>query len=195
MSNYSRDQVKQMISSVMEKSASPQVETLQNVYEELSSLSTIIDDMHADIIATGSQEIMDKHVPNATNELGAVVGSTEEASASIMDACEMIQNISEELEGDPKTEILNQTTKIFEACSFQDITGQRITKVISTLHQIETAVDRLLGLFGPFEDEKIQNNGSDSAMANSDEGLMNGPQLPGQAISQDDIDKLLAEFD
>lgn len=193
MSNYSRDQVMSVIQSVMDKATPAQSQELQSVYDELSSLAKIIDDMHADILATRSHDVGGKHVPTATDELDAVVGATEKASASIMDACESIQTIAQNVEDETQNQIVNETMKIFEACSFQDITGQRITKVIKTLHEIEGKVDNLLHLFGAREATTSVPEEQDNR--SEDEKLLNGPQLDGQGVSQDDIDKLLAEFD
>jgi len=80
--------------------------------------------------------------------------------------------------------------KIYEACSFQDITGQRVSKVIQTFNVIESKIDKLVSVLGvkesgeEEEDERV-----------GDERLLNGPQMADEAISQEDIDKLLAEFD
>ena len=40
------------------------------------------------------------------------------------------------------------TTRIYEACGFQDITGQRITKVVATLKAIERKVAQIVATFG-----------------------------------------------
>ena len=82
-------------------------------------------------------------------------------------------------------------TKIYEACSFQDITGQRITKVVTTLKAIEGKVAQIITTFG------VQVGTADARegppVANGAE-LLNGPQLPSNAMDQSDIDKLLASF-
>ena len=149
--------------------------------------------MHADIIASQGHDVSDKHIPSATDELDAVVGATEDASAQIMDATEAIQGCAGKVaDENVKNEILAHSTKIFEACSFQDITGQRISKVIKTLHDIEMAVDKLLNLFDPVaQSERLVAEDN----RNEDDKLKNGPQLAGEGVTQDDIDKLLAEFD
>ncbi|MCC7259436.1 MAG: protein phosphatase CheZ, partial [Alphaproteobacteria bacterium] len=80
-------------------------------------------------------------------------------------------------------------TKIYEACTFQDLTGQRVNKVIKILKEVDARIARMLQLFGgdaavtalPRRDERT-----------GDERLLNGPQLPDQAPSQDDIDALFA---
>ena len=85
---------------------------------------------------------------------------------------------------------------IYQACSFQDITGQRINKVVKTLKQIESKVDQLLSAFG---DEVAQQRtkatneaaaAQESAKAAREEHLLNAPQLPTEAVSQADIDAL-----
>jgi len=86
--------------------------------------------------------------------------------------------------------------QIFEACSFQDITGQRIKKVISTLAVIEEKIDRIMDTLGDKVGVKVSEEKLEKVISvEDDKSLLNGPQLAGKAISQDDIDKLLAEFD
>jgi chemotaxis protein CheZ len=192
MANYSKDQVMKVITSVIDKSTPPQSETLRNIHNELESLAKIIDDMHADIVASQGHDVSLKHIPTATDELDAIVVATETASASIMDACEAIHTKVETATPDVKDAVIGETMKIFEACSFQDITGQRISKIVSTLRNIEGSVDSLLSLFGPIDSSRLP---VAEDTRSEDEKLKNGPQLDGQGVSQDDIDKLLAEFD
>ena len=52
------------------------------------------------------------------------------------------------LTGEPATKLQDATTRIYEACSFQDITGQRITKVVTTLKTIEAKVAQIVATFG-----------------------------------------------
>jgi chemotaxis protein CheZ len=83
--------------------------------------------------------------------------------------------------------------KIFEACNFQDLTGQRITKVVATLKFIETHIVRMMEIWGgldafkDIEAEKIAERTGDAA-------LLNGPKVDGEVghASQDDIDSLFA---
>ena len=82
------------------------------------------------------------------------------------------------------------TTRIYEACSFQDITGQRITKVVNTLKTIEAKVGQIVFMFGDAGGE-----GAAAAGRSDEAALLNGPQLPAAAMDQSDIDKLLASFE
>jgi chemotaxis protein CheZ len=87
---------------------------------------------------------------------------------------------------------MNEVTKILEACSFQDITGQRITKVVKSLKTIDEKVSRLLEIL----EDKIPGLPVSEEQDNrsADAKLMNGPAAPDKAVSQADIDKLLADL-
>jgi chemotaxis protein CheZ len=125
------------------------------------------------------------HIPAATDELDAVVAHTASATDVILEVCETLEAAGES--GLPVDSALLQreTAKIYEACSFQDITGQRITKVVATLKAIEQKVGEILHVFG---------QGSEIDAQPMEMSLTNGPQLPGRAMEQSDIDALLADF-
>ena len=96
--------------------------------------------------------------------------------------------------------IIDNGNTVFEACSFQDITGQRITKVINTLKEIEGRVEKLIEAFGIEiavfkEAEKQKNTEEEPEKEISDEDLLGGPQHAHEAKSQEEIDALLASFD
>ncbi len=127
---------------------------------------------------------------DANLELDAVVKATEEAAHRIMDAAEAIQAVCGTLgESQEATEINEQVTNLFIACDFQDITGQRISKVVKTLKEIEGCVQELLDAISG----KVSINATPAVKEKTrpDEDLMNGPQL--NAPNQDDIDKLFAQ--
>src|SRR3546814_114085 len=111
------------------------------IYEELESLARYIQSARVEIAALRPDEIRQDHIPAATDELDAVVGATEEATGRILDAAEQIQTIAEGLDQAVQNQLVDLVTGIFEACNFQDITGQRISKVVRTLKHIETKID------------------------------------------------------
>ena len=84
--------------------------------------------------------------------------------------------------------MMDAVVSIFEACNFQDITGQRITKVVRTLKHIEGKIEVLIQALG----EEVQKSHRSAAAAdpNNEDSLLNGPQLQGKAISQAEIDAL-----
>ncbi|NBX02816.1 MAG: chemotaxis protein CheZ, partial [Alphaproteobacteria bacterium] len=92
--------------------------------------------------------------------------------------------------GEKEQQIMDATTRIYEACNFQDISGQRLTKVIKLLNSIEERVDKLNDLFGTPEEAKAAANDAGKKDEPSPQDLLNGPQLSGQGTSQADIDAL-----
>lgn len=189
-----KEKVAKLISSVLEKVSKAEEVSRDAIYHELIDLQHIIEELRRDVGSVGGSAINGKDIPDATDELEAVVEATAAASGTIMDACDVMSEIAGNVGGDHGDAITEQVTKIFEACTFQDITGQRISKVVKTLKNIEGKVEHLVGLLG----EKLPAmNVVDhkEPEVTGDEALLNGPQLPGNAISQDDIDRLLAEFD
>ncbi|WP_439814052.1 protein phosphatase CheZ [Zavarzinia sp. CC-PAN008] len=139
----------------------------------------------------------DDRMSAASNELDAIVLATETATHDILDASEKMGGLISDLqilladdaEARPKAEALeNHLVTILEACNFQDITGQRITKVVRTLRFVEERVMSMIGIWGvdAFVDLPMGNE----VVAQGDEALLNGPQLANQGLSQDDIDAL-----
>ncbi len=190
---YDRDKVIKIINSVINKVEQAEELSRESLFKELNDLRYIIEAARNDIRGLQPADI-NQHIPSAHDELDAVVEATATATGQIMDACENIMGFAETAPAEAKDKIINEVTNIFEACSFQDITGQRITKVISTLKQIESKVNSLLNVLG----EKIPGLNTQATPEEDtrvgDARLLNGPQMADKAISQDDIDKLLADF-
>ena len=143
-----------------------------------------------EIAALKVDDITASYIPCATDELDAIVSHTAAATESILEACETLDALGATLEGAAAQSLQDATVKIYESCSFQDITGQRITKVVSTLKTIEATIARIVAKFGRDSIERRE-----TVVVPEAESLLNGPQLPASAMDQSDIDKLLASFD
>lgn len=192
-----RKQIEEIVQSVVVSLRGDLTAADLSLYQELEGLARFIQSAKAEIAALRPDEIQNEHLPSAADELDAIVGNTEEATGIILDSVEKIEAIAQKIEGENGTQIVDVVTKIYEACNFQDITGQRITKVVKTLKQIENKVAALIGAFG---DELAREKARAAAAAPqaapapgqkpSDEDLLNGPQLPTNANSQADIDSL-----
>lgn len=95
---------------------------------------------------------------NSGLELEAVVQATESAANRIMEAAEAISDRLREGKNDPAVmEAVNEEVNaIFEACSFQDVTGQRIRRAIQHLRQVETMLSDIIpGEAPPLEMEMV----------------------------------------
>lgn len=187
-----RDKVVKIINSVLEKVEAAGDVSREHIYKELKDLHNLIEETRREISASRVSDISGTHIPVATDELDAVVAATEVATGTIMDSCDAITAYSEQLDAAHKDYLIGEVTKVLEACSFQDITGQRITKVIKSIKQIEEKINNLMSVL----EEKIPGLPSTvlEDTRTGDAKLLNGPQLPDKAISQDDIDKLLADL-
>lgn len=162
------------------------------LYHELESLAQYISSARAEIAALKPRAIRDDYIPAATDELDAIVAATEKATNDILDAAETIEQITGSLPPEAAQVVTDATTRIYEACNFQDITGQRITKVVKALQHIENEVAGVLTIFGHEGGARAT---APKAAPTGEEGLLNGPQLPGAASRQEDVDALLASFD
>jgi len=140
-------------------------------------------------------EIRSRHLPSASDELDAVVGATEQATNSILEAVGVIETLVGEMTPEVGKQITEAVTRVYEACNFQDITGQRITKIVKALQHIEAKVDALLAAFGEEIEAYKQANPVPAEERASDGALLNGPQLPDEAAKQAEIDALLASLD
>jgi chemotaxis protein CheZ len=162
------------------------------LYHELESLADYIHSARAELAELRPNEIKTDFIPTATDELDAIVGATEVATNAILDAAERLEGLAPLLDEDVANRLGEITTTIYESCNFQDLTGQRITKVVKMLKAIEQKVDTLVNAFGA---EVKDTAPAPKKEVLTDEDLLNGPQLPTTAADQDEIDRLLASFD
>jgi chemotaxis protein CheZ len=164
---------------------------------ELEALGRTVKRAKAEIAALRVDDINDSHIPAATDELDAVVDHTANATNEILDVCETLEKLQARLSGEDGETLGACVTRIYEACSFQDITGQRISKVVTALKAIETRVSAVTSSFVPDGAAAPAPPPVSAEEADRTEGrrLANGPQLPGGGVSQSEIDALLASFD
>ena len=165
----------------------------RRVYGELEALAGLIRRTREEIREIRPEEIRAEHIPGANVELDAIVRHLEEATGNILDAAETIETVAAVAAPELGAPLLDAVTSIYEACNFQDISGQRITKVVATLQTIETRLVLLveaLGCIGRNPRESSPNRASPC-----ETHLLAGPQLPDNANSQAEIDALLASLD
>jgi chemotaxis protein CheZ len=114
-----------------------------SLLQEIEELGRTISVAKSEIAALRVDDINDHDIPFATDELDAIVGHTAQATNAILESCELVDEVSSSISGEPATKLQAAVTSIYEACSFQDITGQRITKVVTTLKAIEAKVSHI----------------------------------------------------
>jgi chemotaxis protein CheZ len=162
------------------------------VYGELEALARYISRAKEEIRTIRPDDISEEHIPTANVELDAIVTHLEEATGTILDSTEQVEAVAAAVGGDVGDQLQDAVTRIYEACNFQDISGQRITKVIKTLQTIETRIGLLVEVLGGNGVERTVSKAKPTPVG--DDHLLNGPQLPDNANSQAEIDALLASF-
>lgn len=167
---------------------------LDAIYEAIAQTKKEIATLHQ---KTGSEG---EDMTRVTNELDAVVIGTEGATENILTAAEFIDETANTLsaslkgqEAELASDIQDRVVEIFEACNFQDLTGQRITKVVGTLRFVEDRIIQMMDIWGgieSFKDIEVER----PTGPEGDAALLNGPALDSDAdvATQDDIDALFA---
>jgi chemotaxis protein CheZ len=166
---------------------------------ELEGLGRTVARAKQEIARLKVDDITDSHIPTATDELDAIVDHTAHATNEILDCCEVLEKVAGEVGGTQADALQGAITRIYEACSFQDITGQRISKVVTALKAIESRIAAVAGRYMDGHAATASAPASAPAPAQAPEQtegrrLAEGPQLPGAGVSQAEIDRLLAEF-
>lgn len=127
--------------------------------------------------------------PRLQQELGAAIGGMDEATQKILQATEVIDESARALQASLQNdynrglaqEVLEQAVRIYEACNFQDVAGQRIGKAIAALKHVEQQLDRLSDIWGKVEHAPAAK-------------LINGPKLASDTghADQHEIDRMFA---
>jgi chemotaxis protein CheZ len=176
-----------------------QITQCEKLKVELDLIHDAINRTKREIAVLHGKSFNGDEMSKVTGELGAVVGGTEEATQQILEAAEAIDQAASALTkvNSPdqqkllSEEIQERVVSIFEACNFQDLTGQRIGKVMATMKFIENHITVMMDIWGgvdairahapPIIDDRV-----------GDAKLLNGPKAAGEVghASQNDIDAL-----
>lgn len=163
---------------------------------ELQSLSDVIHETRREIASLSSSR-SGQRLDSVTDQLDAVVSDTEAATNTILEAVEIIESKTENLElhtsAPEETECIEainrSVMRIYEACNFQDVTGQRISKVVATLGFVDERISRMIDILGG-EDEFKDLEVVEFVPQYDEDVELGGPRPEGHEISQDEIDSL-----
>jgi chemotaxis protein CheZ len=172
---------------------------LRQLKDETDSIHRAIARTKREIATLHQSSLNGSEYARVFRELDAVVGDAERAIGQVLAAAEDIDEIANTLSAILKREqdkalaqdIREQVIRIFEACNFHDLAGQRIGKVVETLRFVEERIARMMAIWGgidAFKDYGAASNPERDAATVP----IHGPRLegdPGHA-SQDDIDAL-----
>lgn len=177
-------------------------EGINEIYQTLTQLRDAIGSVGLD--ADSANMVFQE----ASDQLDAILRATEQATEQIMDITEGFQGrlsemaqVVDGMEESPAKERLrqlisassNDCLSIITACSFQDITGQRVKKVIDALREIEEKLLEILVSAGV--KMKARKEGRDELEIEEEAkkavDLLKGPQ---EGVDQSSVDDLLAEL-
>src|ERR1700732_3667143 len=153
--------------------------TLEMVDANETHLSDQLQQMHGEISRV--MALPSGATRNSGLELEGVIETTDAAANRIMGAAEAIR--AAVAAGGQKAVLLDQVNEIFEACSFQDLTGQRIRRALEHLQRVEGTISEMVERSGAHPVERAR---PDTIKATA-EITGCGPDL-----SQVEIDKLFA---
>ncbi|PCI42504.1 MAG: hypothetical protein COB46_00530 [Rhodospirillaceae bacterium] len=168
----------------------------EQLRHELSGLLTYITRVRQEIASISRPADEEHHFNSMADQLDAVIKATDDASNTIMNCAEKndeaVRALKKSIKDPAQLALLDQVTNnsmdIIQACSFQDLTSQRVTKVARSITYVEDRVAALAEVWGKEELDKVEVEGTHKS---EDEKLLNGPALdPSQSIDQDAIDAL-----
>lgn len=156
---------------------------------DLMDMAATIAQTKLDIAAIAPRPGQDGHISMVANELDSIVTATEMATYEILQGAEGVQEVAwsmrqSGIDAYLSKELEARATEIFSACEFQDLTGQRIVKVVQVLNYIEERLNSMIGIWG---DETLI---AQAAMS-PELSITDSPLQPGVAISQYDVDELM----
>ena len=147
--------------------------------------------------ALEAQSETEERIARTRNELRAAVGNMESATQRILNAAETIDESARALHATLKTDynrglsqdIIDQVVRIYEACNFQDLSGQHIGKAVDALTFIEQRVARMADIRDNREAAGAPATENDRSAGRA---LVNGPKVEGDSghVDQDDVDML-----
>jgi chemotaxis protein CheZ len=154
-----------------------------------------------DVLARNARELSmvltegkERRMIRAAGELGAAVDAMEKATDKILRSAEIIDDRAKALAFAQRTDyerslardIQEHVVHVYEACNFQDLSGQRIGKVIATLGLVEDCLTEVI------EHSKSAGGAGQPAAPAPARELLNGPKLDGDSghASQHEIDAL-----
>lgn len=162
----------------------------QSIHKEFVYIADYIARTRTEISKLRPNDIKEQRIPTAGAELEAVVTDTERATETIMHEAETLLGEKPDDIAAYKAQVDDAMMRIIEACSFQDLSGQRVSKVVESLRHVEKRVSRFAATMGVHDAEADED---EIAEAERKKKLhLNGPAIGGPEVKQDAIDEMIA---
>lgn len=161
----------------------------RSIHNEFRYIADFIQKARNEIAELQPNDIRNRRIPGASVELDAVVRDTEAATSLIMTEAETLLCLDEPDAAAYRARVEAALLRMIEACSFQDLTGQRVRKVITTLRHIEERVAQFASALGVNDAEREET----PEERRQRELLLNGPAINGPETRQADIDAMFGQ--
>lgn len=162
----------------------------QSIHEEFTSIASYIARTRDEIAQLRPNDIKEQRIPVAGAELEAVVTDTERATETIMTEAEALMASQPDDLDAYKAEVDAAMCRIIENCSFQDLAGQRVSKVVTSLKHIETRVARFAATMGVLDADMTEEERAETDRRTRLH--LNGPAQGGPETGQNEVDDLMS---
>ncbi len=162
----------------------------RSIHEEFNAIADYIARTRDEIAELRPNDIKEQRIPVAGAELEAVVSDTEKATESIMSEAEALMTAEPTDLDSYKAQVDEAMCRIIENCSFQDLSGQRVSKVVASLKHIESRVARFAATMGVNDADMSEEERAEAERRRTLH--LNGPAQGGPETKQDEIDDLMS---
>jgi chemotaxis protein CheZ len=177
--------------------AAPDHDAASGVKRDIEMINRAIDSSKRELSALIGANGDESRLARARYELASAVAGMEKATQTILKAAETIDESARALHATLQNDynrglsqdIVDQIVRIYEACNFQDLSGQHIRKAADTLKSIEGHVARMTDIWGNIKAGDMQAKPDHRPLGRA---LANGPKLEGDRghVDQNDIDTM-----
>ena len=168
---------------------SPDGQKLDELVAEINRVADYVTRLKREIGALKAGEFYKDRLPSAREDLSNVETATRSAVDTIMAAAEAIL-AADTLDPHYRTLVGERSLEIMEACSFQDLAGQRLSRARAALAAMEKRLERFVRAVRIGDSNDVYDRDSILREARREILLVEGPQDTGVAIDQNAVDKL-----
>ncbi len=179
---------------MMQQAAASAAQQSEQIDNNLGELANKLEMAKVELSGIRHPRANEDQLAMALFELDEIISATQSATGVILNAAEKILTLVSQETTDKAAaaqianEMMNEATKIFEACNFQDLTGQRVQKVVDTFLKIEEHMSAIIKGLGKDSFDHIPVG--EERHASRDGTVLTGPSQENMGNNQDDIDAL-----
>ncbi len=179
---------------IMRQAAQSTAEHSEAIDNNLGELANRLEMAKVELAGIRHPRANEDQLAMALFELDEIISATQSATGVILNAAEKIlmlvsqETTDKAAAAEIANEMMTEATKIFEACNFQDLTGQRVQKVVDTFLKIEEHMNAIIKGLGKDSFDHIPVG--EERHASRDGTMLTGPAQENMGNNQDDVDAL-----